>query len=52
MTPLYHGVELVRGAILDTLTWPAAAVHIAYLSVLTVVGYVLSVRTYRRTLVK
>jgi lipooligosaccharide transport system permease protein len=52
VTPLYHGVELVRGAVLETLTWPAAAVHISYLSALTLVGYVVSVRTYRRTLVK
>ena len=37
---------------LDTLTWPAAAVHIAYLGAVTVVGYLVSVRTYRRTLVK
>jgi lipooligosaccharide transport system permease protein len=51
-TPLYHGVELVRGAILETLTWPAAADHVAYLLALTVAGYVVSVRTYHRTLVR
>jgi lipooligosaccharide transport system permease protein len=50
VTPLYHGVELVRGAILDRLTWPATGVHIAYLVALTAVGFLLSVRTYRRTL--
>jgi lipooligosaccharide transport system permease protein len=52
VTPLYHGVELVRGAILQTLTWPAAAVHVAYLVVLTAVGVVVAVRTYHRTLTR
>jgi lipooligosaccharide transport system permease protein len=51
-TPLWHGVELVRGATLDRLTWPAVGVHVLYLLAFSVVGYVLSVRAYRRVLAR
>jgi lipooligosaccharide transport system permease protein len=51
-TPLYHGVELVRGATLDELTWAAVLVHCGYLLVLGAVGVVLSVRGYRRVLAR
>ncbi len=49
-TPLYHGVELTRGLVLHTLTWPAAAVHLAYLLVLCGVGTSAAVWTFSRKL--
>ncbi len=50
-TPLYHGVALVRGAVLDTMpaTWP---LHVGYLLVfVTATGYI-AYRLLRRRLVK
>jgi lipooligosaccharide transport system permease protein len=50
-TPLYHGVALVRGAVLDSMpsTWP---LHLAYLlAFLGATGYV-AYRLLRRRLVK
>ena len=50
-TPLYHGVALVRAAVLDSMpsTWP---LHLAYLLVfLALTGY-LAYRLLRRRLVK
>jgi lipooligosaccharide transport system permease protein len=50
-TPLYHGVALVRGAVLDSMpaTWP---LHVAYLVVfVAATGYV-AYRLLRRRLVK
>jgi lipooligosaccharide transport system permease protein len=50
-TPLYHGVALVRGAVLDSMpaTWP---LHVAYLVVFVgATGYV-AYRLLRRRLVK
>lgn len=50
-TPLYHGVALVRGAVLDTMpaTWP---LHLAYLLVFLGVTAVIAERLLRRRLVK
>jgi lipooligosaccharide transport system permease protein len=50
-TPLYHGVALVRGAVLDSMpsTWP---LHVAYLVVwVAITGYI-AYRLLRRRLVK
>jgi lipooligosaccharide transport system permease protein len=50
-TPLYHGVALVRGAVLDNMpsTWP---LHVAYLLVwVAITGYI-AYRSLRRRLVK
>jgi len=49
-TPLYHGVELTRGLVLHTLTWPAAAVHLAYLLALCGLGTIAAVWTFSRQL--
>jgi lipooligosaccharide transport system permease protein len=49
-TPLSHGVELVRGAALGTLSSPMWMLHVGYLMVMTVVGLVLAERTFRRRL--
>ena len=48
-TPLFHGVELVRGLMLGTLnsTW---IVHVAYLILMVVVGLTLAHRSFRKRL--
>ena len=50
-TPLYHGVALVRGAVLDTMpaTWP---LHLGYLFVFLGVTATIANRLLRRRLVK
>ena len=44
-TPLFHGVELVRGAVLDTLEPVTALLHLAYLLVMFGIGTFLAERT-------
>jgi lipooligosaccharide transport system permease protein len=50
-TPLYHGVALVRGAVLDSMpaTWP---LHVAYLVVFVAISGYIAYRLLRRRLVK
>jgi lipooligosaccharide transport system permease protein len=43
-TPLFHGVELVRGAVLDRLELLPSLIHLAYLGVMLGIGWVLAVR--------
>ena len=51
LTPLWHGVDLTRMLVLGQVDWPMAALHVAYLVVLTVVGYLLAIRALERRLV-
>lgn len=44
-TPLFHGVELIRGAVLDQLDLATAPLHIAYLLVMLGIGVFLAERT-------
>src|SRR5580704_10034299 len=46
VTPLYHGVALCRGLVLGRLGLAPAGAHVAYLVALTVVGFVLALRSY------
>jgi lipooligosaccharide transport system permease protein len=48
LTPLYHGVQLVRGSILDQLDPVAAPAHLAYLVVMFVIGAWLAERNLTR----
>ena len=48
LTPLFHGVELVRGLILDSLNWAVAPIHLGYLLVMAAIGIVLADRLLRR----
>ena len=48
LTPLFHGVELVRGLILGTLDWAVAPIHLAYLLVMLAIGVVMADRLLRR----
>jgi lipooligosaccharide transport system permease protein len=52
ITPLWHGVEIARGACLHTLGVTKAAGHVAYLIAWVVVGLVFGVRTFQRRLEK
>jgi lipooligosaccharide transport system permease protein len=47
-TPLFHGVELVRGSILGTLDPGAAVLHLAYLLTMFAIGAWLAERTLTR----
>ena len=47
-TPLYHGVELIRGSILGTLDPLTAPLHAAYLLIMFGIGAVLAERTLTR----
>ena len=49
-TPLYHGVELCRGAVLGTLGVAAALVHVAVLLAYWLAGFVICQRTFTRRL--
>lgn len=48
LTPLFHGVELIRGLILGNLNWTAAPLHLAYLLAMLTIGVVLADRNLRR----
>ena len=48
LTPLYHGVQLIRGLVLDDLNLAAAPIHIAYLLAMLAVGTYLADRHLRR----
>jgi lipooligosaccharide transport system permease protein len=50
VVPLWHGVELARGASLGTLDLLPALGHAAYLLLWFVVGFTLALRTFRRRL--
>lgn len=50
LTPLYHGVQLTRGASLHTLTAVSALTHVAYLLLMAAAGVWLGVRTFTRKL--
>jgi lipooligosaccharide transport system permease protein len=43
LTPLWHGVDLTRMLVLDDVRGGPALVHVAYLAVLSLVGWVLAV---------
>jgi len=50
LTPLWHGVALSRELVLGTATLGATLLHVAYLAVWIVVGFVFAARNYRRRL--
>jgi lipooligosaccharide transport system permease protein len=49
-TPLYHGVELCRGAVLGTLGAAEAAGHVAYLAAIAIGGFVACRAAFTRRL--
>jgi lipooligosaccharide transport system permease protein len=48
LTPLFHGVQLVRGLVLGTLDPVAVPFHLAYLLAMTAIGVALADRFLRR----
>ena len=52
VTPLWHGVELSRGLTTSGISLAAALGHLAYLSALTLVGYVVCRTTFHRRLTR
>jgi lipooligosaccharide transport system permease protein len=50
VTPLYHGVELCRGAVLGTLGAAEAAVYVAYLAAVALTGFLVCRATFTRRL--
>ena len=48
LTPLFHGVELVRGLVLGTLDWAAAPIHLGYLVAMLAIGVLLADRNLHR----
>jgi len=51
-TPLFHGVELVRGFILHTLTVSDGLAHAAFLAAMLVTGAIVATHTFRARLEK
>jgi lipooligosaccharide transport system permease protein len=51
LTPLYHGVELLRSLTLGTVGW-SILVHVGYLTVMAVVGLAIADRRLERLLLK
>ena len=47
-TPLFHGVELIRGSVLDQLDLLTAPIHLAYLMVMLAIGAFFADRTLTR----
>ena len=50
-TPLFHGVELVRGLMLNTTGSSGWMVHVGYLMAMLTIGTLAALRTFRRRLV-
>lgn len=50
LTPIWHGVELCRDAVNGQLEWDAALVHISYLLLFAIVGWLLAARTFTKRL--
>ena len=51
VTPLWHGVDLCRGFTLGDVSWSAAALHVAYLSVWVAAGLLAARSSFQRRLV-
>jgi lipooligosaccharide transport system permease protein len=49
-SPLFHGVELVRGLTLNTIESPAWTIHVAYLLAMLAAGFIAAQRTFTRKL--
>jgi lipooligosaccharide transport system permease protein len=50
LTPIWHGVELCRASVNGRLEWDTTLVHVAYLSLFAVVGWLLARRTFAKRL--
>jgi lipooligosaccharide transport system permease protein len=50
LTPLWNGVELCRDSVNGRLEWDSAVVHLAYLSLFAIVGWLFAARTFAKRL--
>jgi lipooligosaccharide transport system permease protein len=50
LTPIWHGVELCRDAVNHQLEWNATLVHVGYLSLFALGGWLLAGRTFAKRL--
>jgi lipooligosaccharide transport system permease protein len=50
LTPLWHGVSLTRMLSVNVIDWPLAAVHVAVLTAMTLVGWRLAVTSLTKRL--
>jgi lipooligosaccharide transport system permease protein len=48
LTPLFHGVQLIRGLVLDNLDWTVAPIHLGYLLAMLAIGVTLADRLLRK----
>jgi len=48
LTPLFHGVQLIRGLVLGSLDWVAVPIHLGYLLAMLAIGVLLADRNLRR----
>jgi lipooligosaccharide transport system permease protein len=51
VTPLWHGVDLTRMLTLDQMDWSMAAIHVAYLALLALLGWLWAVRRLSKRMV-
>jgi lipooligosaccharide transport system permease protein len=51
VTPLWHGVELCRGAVLGGLSAADVVFHVGYLSALVLAGWLIARRTFRKRMI-
>lgn len=49
-TPLWHGVELTRGAVNQRLAWGSTAAHVGYLLAIVLIGWLSARRSFTRRL--
>ena len=50
LTPIWHGVELCRDSVNGRLEWGTTLVHVAYLSLFALVGWLIAGRTFAKRL--
>jgi lipooligosaccharide transport system permease protein len=50
ITPLWHGVQLTRGAVHGRLEFASCLVHVTFLATLTIIGWILAGRTFTKRL--
>jgi lipooligosaccharide transport system permease protein len=50
LTPIWNGVELCRDSVNSQLQWDTAVVHVAYLSLFAIVGWLFAARTFAKRL--
>ena len=50
LTPIWHGVELCRDSVNGRLEWDTTLVHVGYLALFALVGWLAATRTFSKRL--